>query len=193
MKLVLCEGEDDQAVIEGLIENSGMSGIAVEQYKGTPKLREYLRALPQRPEFTRREVASLGIVMDADTARASAWQRVKDCVGQAFDVELLREAEFVSDLPRIAGFITGVGDQGSLEDLCLEAVRSSAGFVCLDQYFQCLCRETGKTSFPGKARFRAWMASQSDFDLRVGLAARKGHLPWDNPAFDGLRAFLRAL
>ncbi len=193
MKLVLCEGEDDQAVIEGLIKSGSVSGITVEQYKGTPKFREFLLALPQRGEFTRREVTSLGIQMDADTDRAAAWQRVKDCVKEAFGVELLREGKFAGSRLRIAGFITGVGDRGCLEDVCLEAVRDFPGFVCLDQYFQCLCRETGKTSFHGKARFRAWMASQSDFDLRVGKAAKEGHLPWNSPAFDGLRNFLRTL
>jgi len=38
-----------------------------------------------------------------------------------------------------------------------------------------------------------WMASHQDYELYVGKAAEKGYWQWTNPAFDGLRDFLRAL
>jgi hypothetical protein len=99
----------------------------------------------------------------------------------------MEQACFVGERPRIAGLlIGGPSGHGMLEDLCLEAVRDYPGFSCLGDYFRCLTDRTGKKEFHAKARFRAWMASQSDFELHVGKAADKGFLPWSNPAFDCL-------
>jgi hypothetical protein len=193
MKLVVCEGEDDQAVIEGLARHAGLKDIRVEGCRGVDNFGQFLRGLPQRPEFTRREVSVLGIVLDADRDRAACWQRIQDRVREAFHVDLAAEGVFAGDRPRIGALITAVGNQGTLEDVVLEAVRNQPGFRCLEEYFRCLAAETGRPSYPAKARFRAWMASQADYDLRVGKAASGGYLPWTSAAFDSLRQFLIAL
>lgn len=193
MKFVVCEGGDDQAVIEGLARHAGLKDIRVEGCGGVDNFGQYLRGLPQRPEFTRREVSALGIVLDADRDRAARWQQIRERVREAFHVDLAAESVFAGTHPKISALITAVGDQGTLEDVVLEAVRDQRGYRCLEEYFRCLAAETGRPAYPAKARFRAWMASQADYDLRVGKAAIAGYIPWEAPTFAGLRAFLRAL
>lgn len=193
MKLVVCEGPDDQAVIEGLLAVAGLAGITVEPCGGVPNFNRYLHTLPQRPEFTRHEVASLAIVLDADESRAGCWQRICDRVREGFGVELTAEGVLAGDRPKIGACIMGLGDRGTLEDLVLESLRSTKGFSCLEEYFQCLSAETGRPRYPAKARFRAWMASQADHDLRVGKAAAGGYIPLESPAFVPLRELLRLL
>jgi hypothetical protein len=86
-----------------------------------------------------------------------------------------------------------VNNRGTLEDVCLEALRGKPGFACLEEYFRCWEQAANCRPYPAKARFRAWMAAQADFDLRAGKAAEAGNLPWDSPAFGPLRDFLSVL
>ena len=193
MKLVICEGVDDQLVLEELLKYLGRTDVVVEQCKGTGNLSRYLRDLPIRPEFARNEVESLGVMIDADTDGDGSWRKVVDLVRSVFKTELASRGVAAGERPRIIGFVNGVANQGTLEDVCLEAVRNHPGYPCLEDYFRCLAQNTPRNIYPTKAKFRAWMASQSDFDLRTGTAAQGGYLPWESEAFEPLRAFLSAL
>ncbi|MBX7212023.1 MAG: hypothetical protein K1X78_27200 [Verrucomicrobiaceae bacterium] len=194
MKIVVCEGQDDQAVIKGLCDFAGIADIAVEHCAGRTNLERFLSEMPKRPEFTRGEVESVAVIIDAEEEAAGSWQKIVNAVKQSFQITLVKAGDFSTGSPKIGGYIVGRdGGKGMIEDLCLEAVSEQPGYACLLDYFKCLAEKTGRTDHLAKARFRAWMASQSDFDLRVGKAAEKGHLPWGNKAFDPLRAFLRKL
>jgi hypothetical protein len=194
MKLVICEGADDAAVVSELCIASGIAGITVEHYGGRSNLEAFLRELPKRPDFARGEVESLGVTIDADTNGAASWQKLQNAVQQGIGVQLTTRGTFVSTAPKIGGFVVArPDDTGMLEDMCLAAVQGKPGYPCLEEYFRCLAEKTERKQYLAKAKFRAWMASQSDFDLRTGKAAAKGYLPWDNTAFDPLRQFLKAL
>ncbi len=194
MKLLLCEGKDELSVIKELCETSGLPSLSVEEFGGKDRLRQVLAELPKRPDFVRKEVESLGILLDAEDDPAAMWQKLRNDVQATFAVDLTGEAVFAWDRPRIAGLLVGAKDgRGMLEDLCLEALSDQPGFPCLVEYFRCLSEKTGVTEFHAKARFRAWMASQSEYEFHVGKAAEAGFLPWANSAFDRLREFLRRL
>lgn len=194
MKLVLCEGKDDVSVIEQLCRACGIAGLHIEQCGGKDRLREVLAENRKRPEFARDEVESLGVVLDAEEDPVAMWQKLRNDVQAAFDVDLPGPGRFAGERPRIAGLLVGGTEgHGMLEDLCLAALSNRPGFVCLEDYFRCLTHHTGRPTFHAKARFRAWMASQSEFELHVGKAAEQGFLPWENPVFDSLREFLKSL
>ena len=83
---------------------------------------------------------------------------------------------------------------GMLEDLCLSAWRTDSIASCVDEYFECLRTVKGElTAELSKARVHAWLAAQDPPDMRLGIAAQKGFIDWDNPSFDGLKNFLRTL
>jgi hypothetical protein len=192
MKIVLCEGKEDLLVVRSICNASGIGGITVETCLGRNNLESYLREIPKRPEFTRGEVESLAVLIDAEKSGASAWQKIQNAVKLGFGVQLQNQGDFLGESPRIAGFvISGADGNGMLEDLCLEAVSGRAGYPCLLQYFKCLAEKTEVQEYHAKAKFRAWMASQTDFELGVSLAADKGYIPWESPSFDPLRGFLR--
>ena len=194
MKLVICEGPGDVSVISGLAKASGLTDMSFEYYGGRNKLEAFLRELPKRPDFTRREVESLAVTIDAEQNGAASWQKVQNAIRQGFGIELTTRSVFQGDSPKIGGFvIAGSDDKGMLEDLCLASVQDKPGFPCLAEYFRCLVEKTERKEYHAKAKFRAWMASQSDFELHAGKAADKGYLPWDSAAFDSLRQFLKAL
>ena len=194
MKLVICEGVDDMAVLEGICGASGIAGLTIENCKCRANVERVVSELKIRPEFTREEVESVAVVIDAEASFDASWQKVQNAVQLGFEVRLARHGEFTRRKPRFGGFVvSGAGGQGMIEDLCLESVGDQPGFSCLEDYFKCLSERTAKKEYHSKAKFRAWMASQTEYELYVGLAAKHGFIPWEKPAFTPLREFLRQL
>jgi hypothetical protein len=194
MKLVLCEGKDDIAVVEGLCRHSKITGLSLEQYGGRDKLQQYVGSLPIRPEFTRGELENLAILIDAEKDSDASFQKVRDIVNKTFNVVLEKPGVFAGSNPYVGGFVVcDDSGRGMLEDVCLKSVSDRANHKCMQEYFKCLTERTGQKDFHPKAKFKAWMASQTEFDFRVGLAAAEGYLPWENKAFDDLREFLNSV
>jgi hypothetical protein len=194
MKLVICEGPDDAAVLEGICGALGIAGLTIENCKGRANLERVVGELKIRPEFTREEVESVAIVIDAEASFDASWQKVRNAVNLGFAVRLASHAEFTVGKPRVGGFVvSGAQGQGMIEDLCLQSVSDQPGYPCLEEYFKCLSERTQRKDYHSKAKFRAWMASQTEYELHVGLAAKHGLIPWEKPAFTPLREFLRKL
>jgi hypothetical protein len=193
-KLVLCEGKDDQAVIEGLLGHLGIEAqVSVEAIRGRDKLGAYLRALSQRSDFARQEVESLGIILDADNDPEGGWRRIVDQVESVFKVSLPAPDTKVGTRPGIIATLVPAGRRtGMLESVCLESVSTQPEHRCFEEYVECVKRVTSREWHP-KARFRAWMASQADYDFLVERAARENLLPWEHEAFESLRQFLGQL
>ncbi len=194
MKLVLCEGNEDLLVVSGLCAASDIAGLTVEHCAGRNNLERVLMEMPKRPEFTRGEVESLAVLIDAEISKDASWEKIQNAVHLGFGFRPPTHGELAGESLRIAGFvISGKGGVGMLEDLCLEAVSHLSGYACLEEYFRCLVEKTKVKEYHPKAKFRAWMASQRDYELKVSLAADKGYVPWESPAFNLLREFLRSL
>src|SRR6266480_1430046 len=123
MKLVLCEGKDDIAVVDGLCVHSKITGLSLEQYGGRDKLQQVVSSLPIRPEFTRRELESLAILIDAEKDRDASFQKVRDIIRKTFDVVVEKPGIFAGSMPRVAGFVVcDDKGRGMLEDVCLKSV-----------------------------------------------------------------------
>jgi hypothetical protein len=135
----------------------------------------------------------MAILRDADKNLAGAFASVRDTLRQNNFAAPDANENFKESSPRVGIFIVGVDGQGMIEDLCLKSVASEPGFHCVDEYFRCIAKHSSRKEFKSKAKVRVWMASHEDYDYRVGLAAEKSYWPWDNPAFDSLKNFLRAL
>jgi hypothetical protein len=191
MKLVLCEGKDDIAVVEGLCRHENISDLAMEQYGGRDNLERVVGGLHVRSEFTRGDVKSLAILIDADANADASFQKLQNAIRRGFDIVIPAAGVFVGESPRVAGFVIcdGTG-RGMLEDLCLKSVSGRADYKCMEEYFKCLGDKTSRKEYHSKAKFKAWMASQTAFDYRVGLAAAKGYIPWDSAVFNELRELL---
>ncbi len=191
MKLVRGERNDEVAVLQELCGAREIPGLTVEPYNGRNNLINVLRELPKRPEYAQQQLESLAILLDANGNPAGAWQRVSNGVQEHIGVTLPERGSFAGDRPKIAGYIVaGPDGKGMLEDLCLLALNSVPGFDCLHNYFGCLAEKTDRKEYHTKAKFRAWMSAQSDYDLRLGLAAEKGYVPWSSSTFDVLAQFL---
>lgn len=194
MKFVFCEGRDDLAVITGVADSIGLADLRVEHIDGKDKLRNFLKDVQTRPEFSRNMVAAFGIVRDADKNGAAAFQSVRDALLASGFKAPDKNGGFAVNGIKIGVLIVGPnGGQGMIKDLCLNSVSNEPEFPCVDDYFRCIAQRCARKDFSSKARIRVWMASHVDYGLHVGLAAEKGYWPWDSPVFHAMKEFLRQL
>lgn len=194
MKLVICEGADDAMVLKEICAASGIAGLTIEICNGRGNLERVVSELQIRPEFTRREVESVAIVIDAEIDFDASWHKIRNAVELGFTLTLPAPGELAGERPRIGGFVVSDSEgKGMIEDLCLASVSDQPGYPCLQEYFKCLSERTEKKEYHSKAKFRAWMASQTEFEYYVGKAATHGFIPWEKPAFAPLREFLARL
>lgn len=213
-KLILGEGKDEVGFFRAFLAHHGIAGVTVEEYKfvkrlgGGRKLRitgvaavtRTLRALPSRIGFV--DLAKICVTRDVDVKPIAD---IMAGIGNALrDADLPspnRPDAFVeSDRGvRVGVFLLpGQGREGTLEDLCLEAIRDDPAWPCIESYFSCLheqgLEQPKLASMISKAKIQAWLASRKTADLaRVGIAAQKGYIDWDHAAFDPLKTFLRSL
>jgi hypothetical protein len=68
----------DAAVVKNLCNSSGIEGLTIEHCDGRNRLERYIRDLPARSEFSRKEVESLIVLIDAESNSGAAWQQEKD-------------------------------------------------------------------------------------------------------------------
>ncbi len=192
-KLLLGEGREEQIFFTAFLAHLNISDVQVEQYGGKQKLPSYLRNLPKTPGYL--EVISLGITRDADDSAQSAFQSVCSSLNTASLPVPSKPGEIAGDSPQVSVMILPDGqNSGMLEDLCLAAVETDPVLQCVDEYFDCVYRTSGrKPNNMAKARVHTWLASQLEPDKRLGEAAKAGYLPWDSPGFDSLKQFLQAL
>jgi hypothetical protein len=192
-KLLIGEGKEEVDFFTAFLTHLNITDVQVEQYGGKQELPSYLKTLVVRPDY--QNVVSLGITRDADNSAQSAFQSVCSSLNRASLPVPSKPGEIVGDSPQVSIMILPDGqNSGMLEDLFLTAIETDPVLPCVDEYFDCVYRTSGrKPNNMAKARVHTWLASQLEPDKRLGEAAKAGYLPWDSPGFDSLKQFLEAL
>jgi hypothetical protein len=199
-RLLLVEGNDDVQFFRRLIERRQSQAIQIIPYDGKDKLGPFLTDVFVPRARTTGMVTRIGVVRDADDFYDRAFQSVADSLQRA-DLPVpsapvtLAYGLLDGDEVSVAVYIMpDNGSQGDLEALCLEAVRDAPAAPCVDRYFECLQSIGHVPRQESKARLRAHLASHpEDPTLLTGNALAAGVIPWNSPAFEGLRAFLDLL
>ncbi len=194
MKFVFCKGGDDLAVIKGVAAAIGLDDLQIEPFRGKDNLRNFLKQVQTRPEFTQKKVAALGLIRDADDDESAAFQSVRGALLDNGFAAPDQSGAFAISGVKIGVLIVGPNaGKGMIEDLCLNSVSNRPEFPCVEDYFRCVAQRSQRRAFSSKAKIRVWMASHEDFDVRVGAAAERGYWPWESPVFNPMKAFLRQL
>ena len=198
--LVLCEGSDDQRVMEGLAAHCGiLEHLRFRNYAESGTLRSFLVTLSKSPEFTSGGIQTILITRDADDDHRSCWQTVRDAAKAAFGRELSGPGhwESIQAGPRVAAWINPApGENGMLESLFLQAARDSHAevFPCIDAFVECIAKAR-QARLHEKSRFSIWSIVAQGPGAKDRLSIQKAleRLPpnWDHPAFAGLSRMLR--
>lgn len=191
-RVLLVEGDTPLHFFEALLTHLGISkAIEVRNFKSITTLKPMLADLTATAEF-QTNVTSLGIVRDAETDATAARQSVDHAI-QAANIDRSRVRTSIFILPDNT-------NPGMIETLCMAAVdaelQHSAASSCTAQYFACLA--SNSVTVPpepklAKNRAQVFLASFADVQLFPGIAASRGHWPWNNAVFDPLKQFLVGL
>lgn len=194
-KLLIGEGSEEVLFFHAFLNHLNITDIQVENYGGKQGLGNYLKTLHLRPGYS--EVVSLGITRDADESANNAFNSVCGFLKNGKLPVPNHPKQIIGESPQVSVLILpDYQNNGMLEDVCLEAVKTDPAIQCVDDYFKCVYSTVGrkpKNKDIAKARLRVWLASQIAPDKRLGEAAQAGYFTWDSPAFDGLKLFLQAL
>jgi len=205
-KQLLVEGRTPHLFFEEFLRVVPIRDVEIHDFGSNEKLSPFLKAFCSRPEF-KTLVTSLAIVRDAETVvPASDAQASPSSVERAFEsiCYSLRAANqqvpsapalFAGQNPKVGIFILpNCRDDGMLETLCFESVKTDALVACVDSFFDCMGTATNSRprNLP-KTRTFAYLATRDISDPLVGRAAQMKIWPWDSPVFGPLKDFLSQL
>ncbi len=193
-KIAAIEGAEGARFLEELLRHLGISDTAeVRDFGGVSELRDFLDALVISPGFA--GVHSLAILRDAEKSASSAFASVCDSLHAVSLKAPGCPGSYASGTPRVGVFVfPDCSSPGMLETLCFSSVQDDPATSCVIQYFDCV-EKTGRPRPTNidKAYVHAYLASRPRPHLSLVQATRAGYWPWDAPAFDRLKQFLRAL
>jgi hypothetical protein len=193
---IVCEGPDDEYTLRALVSEGLTPRVRFLCARGQDQFRELLVKLPQMTEVSSGEVRTIAVVRDAEQKLGASFQSTVEALRKGgFPNVPAQSGEIAQGQPNLAVFIVGKADgTGMLEDVFLASVEDRPDFPCLEEYVEC-ARTEGKREPKNlsKAKLRAWLAMESEWDLGAGKAVDKGFIDVKHSAFDGIREFLRAV
>jgi hypothetical protein len=187
--VVLCEGREDQLILDALLSHLGLPEVAVVDVGGKSVFRGNVRSVlggQQAPNLR-----AVAIIRDADNSRERQFQSARDAIRDSGHRVPRAVGRLTSGFPSAGILIVPTGsEQGEMEDLCLAATRRLPEFACVSEFLECSARlRSTEYENPAKAQMHAWLAGQTQAYVRLGEAAQKGWIPFDSPAFADLRDF----
>ena len=191
------EGNDQRNFFRALLDHMEIGNVQVQNYGGIGELAGFLRAVAPTDQF-RDAVKSLGIVQDVEQRSAqSAFASIQSSLRNAQLPVPDQPRQRAGTSPVVSALLLPDDDNsGMLETLLCRTFAGSGLDGCIDSFFECMRDITGSGPHrPEKARAHAYLATQRDPHVSVGVAAMSDHGYWDldHPALDGVRNFLRSL
>ena len=190
-KLLVAEGADCYYFLRAALDAFNVNDAQVLDFGGIGDLTPYLRNLPNIPGYEDVKVSTIVIVRDAETDPITAVSNVKSALQAAGFSVPDNPFEFTTGLPRVAfmifpGFDADSEDQntllpGALEDLCIEIVRDTSTFECVDLYMKCLESNGQRITWPHKTKLHSYFAGKNGFvGMKIGEASRAGAWDWNH-------------
>jgi hypothetical protein len=136
-KILIVEGRDDLEFFEALVNKLQISDIQIIDFNGKYGWREKLSGLIQDRNFIK--VISLGLIRDADLNATDTFRSVKNALKANGLPIPNRPLTAAKGMPKVNVLIVPPEKkEGTLEELCLNAVVDDPALICVNQYFECL-------------------------------------------------------
>lgn len=191
-KVIAVEGKEDRKLFDAFIRNLHLRNIQVVAMGGRHPLTKRIESVKNTPGFS--QVTSFGVVIDADRNYQAAFQSLCAALRNINLAVPTSELTKVGNSPSVVLMVLPKrGRCGTLEDLCLNAVRSDPAIPCVNRYFACLSRKGINTRNISKAKIRAFLSSRPKADLTIGDAAYAGYWPFLDSTFDDVRRLLQMM
>lgn len=191
-KLLLGEGIEEVKFFDALLRYLQISDVQTIQYGGKSNLKNMFPALVKSSGFS--SVLSIGITRDADDDFQSAFQSVCSGIKKAnLPIPEINNS-FIGKNPKIGiSIISGDGNTGMLEDLCLNSISDDPAIRCVDDFISCIQQVGCNPKNLSKAKIHTWLASRDRSDMKLGDAALAKCLSFDHSTYESLIKFLRQI
>ena len=192
-KQLLVEGNDQRNFFEALLKHLNCQDIQIHNFGGVDELPAFLRGFTGATGYS--SVTSLGIVRDAEGDANAAWQSVRSALQRAGMPIPERVGQRSAKTPYVSVLILPGGNQsGMLETVLNQTFANNPVNACIDTFLECVENVSGQqVGRHDKARTHAYLTTQPEPHVSVGVAALKGYWSFDHEAFSPLRSFLTAL
>ncbi|MXZ83133.1 MAG: hypothetical protein F4Z10_05490 [Synechococcus sp. SB0666_bin_14] len=194
--LLLVEGNDSRNFFEAMRDHLSLSHqLQIINFGGIKQLKNTLLGLRGASGFT--DIKSIGIIRDAETNPTGAFQSVQASLRRAkLPIPANPEQLSCDGQPAVGVLILpGQGKPGMLETLLCKTFADAPECRCIDVFFKCVeeLRQGRTAKRPDKARAQAFIATQPDPHVSVGVAARKRYWNLDHQALAPVRDFLKSV
>jgi hypothetical protein len=194
--LLVVEGRDAFGFSLGLLTELKLEQrIEIRNAGGVDDLPDFLLALSAVSGFG--AVRSLGVVQDSEADPAVAFAGVCGAIRGANLPIPAGPLQPTSPPPGPRVTVTLLPDPktpGMLETLCWQALGGDPRVPCIDEYLNCIGKQTGQpVQRPEKSRVYAYISAREEPWLLLGTAARAGYFPWASSTFDAIKLFLQGL
>ncbi|MDA8162833.1 MAG: hypothetical protein M0022_08040 [Desulfobacteraceae bacterium] len=196
-KLLLVEGADALHFFISALGAFGVDDVQVINFGGITELPKFLKTLSNLENYE--SVTTIAVARDAETDTSSAIQSVKKSFKEVKLPVPGKPFEFAGDNPRTAFMLFPGSDgqdiqSGTLEDLCLEIVKDTATFECVDQYIGCLKKNNQKIERLHKIKLHSYLAGKDEFTgLKIGEATKAGAWDWNHDRFKQFKNVIQAM
>ncbi len=200
------EGNDQRNFFEAFRDHLSLDHIQIQNFGGVGDLPGFLQAFVGTDQFEDMDefedvvelkdiVESIGIVRDAEESAQSAFQSVQSSLRNAGLPVPSCPRERTDDAPAVTVLILpNDNSPGMLETLLCQTFAASPLNDCIDSYFECVQTLPDiNMRRPHKARAHAYIATQPQPHLSVGVAAKNGYWNFNHSAFTAVRRFLETL
>lgn len=196
--VLLVEGKDDADFFKKLVDRLGLKDlVGVKSDFRRDNFRVALRGI--FPDLKNEDLPyqTLGIVRDADDSATNTFKSVQTALKNLNLPVPKKPLQVAQDRIRVSIFIMPGQQSGRmLEDLCLKALENHPLKPCVDEYVACaqIAQPLRLKNVP-KATLNALLSCIENDDnevrMRLTTAVSQPWWPWDHPAFDEVKAFVR--
>ena len=188
-KLLLVEGKDEENFFNALFKELKIDNVQIIVAGGKKNLKLSLEAVKRLPDFE--EVTAVGIIQDSDDNYAATMESIYNWLINMGFSPLKRQGVFSNQSPAIGIFIMpGEGENGALEDLCLQAIQSDPIMDCVKTFIDCIKKHNLSVSKISKRECAAYLVGKEQLVTSLGLAAQKKYWNFPSPVFANLKDFI---
>ncbi len=188
---LVVEGKDYVNFFEAFLDYLKIEHVQIQNYGSVDELGVFLPLLAKMSNFDM--VRHLGVVRDAEKCSQSAAQSVRSALTKA-SLPLPEDTLSTPAGDRTTSVLVLPDDEpGMLETVLARSFAETNEDECIDRFFECIESGGGTIRRPAKARTCAYLATTSDPQVSVGVAAKKGVWDFQHAAFSNVREFLSQL
>lgn len=192
--ILLVEGNDEVKFFQKMLKHMRIGKVQCIDAGGKDHFKERFLVLSKDSEFE--NIRRIAFIRDAEQFLAQdALKSIKSCVDNArvgFSIDEITKDNIITCSKDVKCGVYIMPDnynKGMLENLLIEYFKTEPYWACVDNYISCL--EESGINFRNKAKSAvlACLASKDEC-YRIGIAAEKGYIDFDNTVFNNIKNFL---